>query len=149
MADFTGLEEQAYILGPNPGIGDLCSGRVWETQAPDYIELPRDDDGRALPYLVVTFQTPFASSQGRSIAVGEQRQPYMMAFMVTALSGDVNWSKQANAAVSRRLVGARPSDTAGEIKSVAGFSYFQSDTASRPTRFSSGTWFQVPINLAI
>lgn len=149
MADFTGLEEQAYILGPNPGIGDLCGGRVYETQVPDDVELPRDANGRLHPYLVVTFQTPFASSADRSIALGDRNQTHIMAFMVTAHSGDVNWTKQTNAAVARRLLDARPSATAGEIKSVAGFSYSQSDTASRPTRFSAGSWFQVAINLSI
>lgn len=141
----TGADVRAYIMSAS-GLGNLVGGRVYKTQVPDDVQLERED-GTVKPYIVVTFQTPFMSQQGRSVAGGEKKQPYVMSLMVTSFASDADAADAVNDQVLERLVGVRPSASAGEIQMVGGFSYSQSDAESRPTRYSSGAWFRVNVNL--
>ena len=147
MADFTGLTEQAYILHATTGVGAMAQGQVWEDQVPDDVELLTNDDGSVRPYLTLHFQTPFASAAGRSIGGHEGSQPYIMAFTAVAHAADPDSAKRLIAAAVVKLTGARPSTTAGEIRSRGGWSGNRPDSGSRPTRFLRGAWLQVPINL--
>ena len=144
MADFTGLDEQDWIIDQLLTVNP----RVHETSLPDEIIPERGADGKVKPYVVVTFQTPFASSQGRAIAGGEQAQPHIMPFMVFAFAGDARTARRLNAIIRRLLVGKRPSDSAGEIKVEGGGQYDRADNDSRPSRYGSGSFCKVHVGLA-
>lgn len=147
MADFTGLEEQAFILDDTTGVGAYCGGRVWESQVPDEVTIDTLDDGSVAPYITLHFQTPFASSNGRSIGGHEGDQPYIMAFSAVAHAADPDTAKRVIAGVQTKLTGLRPSSTAGEIRSRGGWPGADKATGSRPTRFLRGAWFEVVLNL--
>ena len=145
MADFTGLEEQDWIIDQLLTI----SPRVVETSAPDDVQLERTSDGTIKPYIVVTFQTPFASASGRSIAGGEQAQPHVMPFMVFAFAGDPKTARRLSAKIRVLLVGKRPSETAGDIKVEGGGQYDRADNDSRPSRYGSGSFCKVNVGLGL
>lgn len=147
MPDFTGQTERDYIMSASTGIGALAGGRVFKTAVPDEENLPRLADGKIKPYLVVTFQSPFSGSQGRSVAGGEQKQPHIMSGMAVSFAGDPDSAEALDNAVKRKLVGLIPSSGATPIRLVGGFSYDNSDTSSKPTRFAAGTWFKFHMNL--
>ena len=136
-------------MGTTGGIGGLAGGRVFKTKVPDDSELPRDSSGAVRPYVVVTFQSPFFSAQGRSVAGGEQKQPYIMPFMVTAFASDADAAEVLIDAVKVMLVGVQPTTGSGVIQLVGGRSYDLADSDSRPTRFASLAWFKVFVNLSL
>jgi hypothetical protein len=136
--DFTGDTECANIMDR---ISDLAGSRIWEIQVPDDVDLARETDGGVLPYVIVRFADPLALSSGRSIAEGEQRQPQRLSFTIIVIGGDADSVRTSLTAVKRRLVDFSPSDSANKIKARGGFSYPNSDTASRPTRFQKAGFF--------
>ena len=145
MADFTGLDEQEQILD---WLLEIIP-RVHETSVLDDDEVERYEDGSVKPYIVVTFQTPFASASGRSIAGGEQAQPHVMPFMVFAFAGDPKTARRLSAKIRVLLVGKRPSDTAGDIKVEGGGQYDRADNDSRPSRYGSGSFCKVNVGLGL
>ena len=140
-----GAAERAFIMSA-AGIGSFAGGRVWKTAVPDDVELPRDTAGRVRPYVIVRFSTPFAATRGRAIAGGEQSQPHIMSFTVTAYAGDADSADLTLSAVQNKLVGLIMPNC-GEIKANGGFSFPESDTSSKPSRYGVGSMFRVPINL--
>lgn len=144
MSDFTGEEEEAWILAT---LTTLVGGRVWESQVPDEVDLARETDGGVKPYIIVSFAEPSASAQGRNIATGEQGQPQLLSFQVEIYGGDADSVKEAARDVRRLLVGAQPSPAANPIRSSGGQSYSDSETASRPTRFKRVTFYRTIFNV--
>jgi hypothetical protein len=141
-----GREERARIMTT---LGTLAGGRVWKTAVPDHIGIPRDEDGKVVPYLVVKFSRPFSSTQGRSIAGGEKAQPHIMTFTVIAYAGDADSAEELIAEVQLRLVDLMASDSSTPIRSTGGFSFGESETGSKPTRFYEAGWFRTTLNLSI
>ncbi|ALJ19584.1 hypothetical protein [Microbacterium sp. No. 7] len=142
----TGKAERAFIMS---ALAPFAGGRNFKTEVPDERDLPRLGNGRIRPYNVVTFQRPFRMASGAAVAGGEKKRPYMMPFMIFSYAGDPDTADELGGAVSEVLIDARPSDTAGRIQCVGGFSYDQADTDSRPTRFAHAAWYRVHINLGI
>lgn len=144
--DFTGDTECANIMDR---ISDLAGGRIWEIQVPDDKDLARETDGGVLPYAIVRFADPLALAQGRSIAAGEQQQPYRLSFTIIVISGDADSARTTLSAIKRRLIDFSPSDSANKIKAKGGFSYPNGDTTSRPTRFQKAAFFTFTWNPGI
>lgn len=141
--DFTGEAEEDWILAT---LKTLAGGRVWETQVPDDVDLPRIPDGGVKPYIVVRFAEPLSSAQGRNIATGEQGQPQRLSFTVLVVGSDADSVKAVSRAHRRLLLGAQPSSLATPIKSSGGFAYSDSEAGSRPTRFNRATFYVTIIN---
>ncbi|UOE45883.1 hypothetical protein [Agromyces larvae] len=145
---YDGNEEIDWILGPD-GIGALAGGQVFETGVPDGTDLQRYSatDPRLRPYIVARFATPFASTRGRAAGAGEDEQPHVLSFTIVVYGGVAADVRRTRAAVQRRLVDKRPSPTSGVITSSGGFSYARTETEARPSRFESGMFGRVFINL--
>lgn len=141
-----GAAERAFIMSPTTGIGALAGGRGFKTAVPDDYKIPRRADGKIKPYWVARFSRPFASTRGRSIAGGEQAQPHIMSFTVTAYAGDADSAENLIREIQNTLVGLTPPG-AGFIQSKGGFSFPESESGSKPTRFGEGSFFQLAINL--
>jgi len=146
---YTGKDERAFIMDATTGIGALAGSRVWKGEVPDPEQIERLASGGVKPYIVVTFQMPFPSKSGRSLAGGEKKQPYVMPFMVVSYAGDPDSAEELDGAVRDKLLDAIPSPTAGPIAVQGGFTAPVKDTTSRPTRHAAGTWFDVLVNLGI
>lgn len=142
-ADFTGEVEEDWIITT---LSTLVGGRVWETQVPDDVDLPRLPSGGVHPYIIVRFAEPLASAQGRNIGSGEQGQPQRLSFTVLVIGSDADSVKEVSRAHRRLLVDAKPSALATAIKSSGGFAYSDSEAGSRPTRFNRATFYTTIIN---
>lgn len=141
-----GAAERAYIMDATTGIGSLAGGRVFKTAVPDDYVLPKFTDGKVKPYIVVRFSRPFASTRGRAIAGGEQSQPHIMSFTITAYAGDADSAEITMAAVQNKLVGLTP-PSAGFIQAKGGFSFPESESGAKPSRFGDGSFFSLTVNL--
>lgn len=142
--DFTGAAEMVWIrdaLREN-----LYGGRAWVTAVPDDVELPLDEDGTPKPYYILSFATPFASTQGRNIAGGEKTQPHVLSFSVTAWAGSADDARDAMTEASRLLVDEQPSLTSGQIKARGGTMFDEPAKDQRPTRYASAGFFRVVVN---
>lgn len=137
--DFTGLVEAGAVMAE---LKDLFGGRVWETSVPDDVELARAPDGKVKPYCIVRFGSPFASSQGRSIALPEQDQPHVFTFSVLVISGNADWTRSGMAEVNRALVGKRLSANSTPVKATGGFSYGTKEAGSTPSRAELASFYR-------
>lgn len=141
--DHTGLAERRWVEAVLNAIPDIPS---FTSQVDDATLLERLTSGAINGYTVVKFSAPFASERGRSIAAGEQGQPHIMSFTITAHAGNANDAGDILAEVNRRIVGAQPSQTSGPIKAKGGLSHSGSDASSRPTRFAETGFYRVDVN---
>lgn len=141
--DFTGAVEVQWIMNE---LGPLVGGNAFETRAPDETSLPRDKNGKTLPYIVVRFAQPFISSVGRNIG-REWGQPHILSFTVLVISGNSDWTRQMMAKAMRTLLGQNASNTSSDIQATGGFSYGVGESGSTPSRYELAQFFRTTINV--
>jgi len=127
----------------------LLDGNVY-TSLPEELQLPRyADTGLVMPYIILTFGSPFAAAADRSIE-GAAQQPQVMPVMVECWASNDKAARRTAGAVFERLLGWKPSeDNASELESSGGGLFQTRDASGRPTRFMQSVNFVTTINMSI
>lgn len=146
MSNFDGIAEVDALFA---AIGAYAGGQVFDTEVDDFTALARysTTDDRVKPYIVVQTNDPFASTQGRAIAGGEQAQPHVLMFTITVLGGKIKDVRAVTAALANLLLDMRLTPTSSPLRKTGGFSYSQAKTENAPSRKAIGSYYKTYINL--
>jgi hypothetical protein len=141
---FDGYAERTAIMTE---LQTLVGGRV-SKGLPDDQQLARFSvNGLIKPYINVQFGRPVPTSGDRAMGVGEDRQPYIMAFTVECYGPDSDSAERTAVAVTNLLINFVPNEpNSGRIKGAGGYAYGKPLEANKPTRFSEDCFFAVLIN---
>lgn len=126
----------------------LCGGRVYP-DLPEASELPRDDSGEILPYIVITFSSPVPLNDGRLMAFGELNQGYMMGVQVDCWGATRDIAGATAGAARRVLLGFVPNDSCDEIRTTGGAQFSMRASGALPSRAMEQIRMLVPMNLSI
>lgn len=124
----------------------LVGGRVYPG-VPDDTQLERNSAGAIKPFISVSFDTPYATGNDRSLD-GEQEQPHFLPLTVECWGGS-DLVAQAVAGEARKLlIGWIASPSSSEIRATPGGGRFSNRSAgAAPTRFVEVQAFETTINL--
>lgn len=146
MAEYASYDSMAERAAIMARLGTLAGGRVGKAH-PDAKKIERDEDGNALPYLVVRFGNPVPSARDRGLG-GETTQPHAFPWTVSACGGVLDDVEELSAAVRRKMLGWIPNPpNTGQTKGGSGYSYSALDSEKRPARFEEGTYWTCAMNL--
>jgi hypothetical protein len=128
-------------------LATLAGGRVEEGLTDDMLLARYAVSGVIKPYINVQFGAPIPSPLDRGMGVGEDKQPYVLAFTVECYGADSRTARLLAVAVRNLLINWEPNGTnANPIKGSGGYSYTRPIEQSKPTRFEEGCFFVVTIN---
>jgi hypothetical protein len=149
MADPVGIDivtvqdnitAQVKIIAPNTP--------VYEDTIPDDAQLPRDNQGLLVPYIVLRYGPIRPSYTGKGMA-GPRHDEYYATVDVMAVSSKGRRSRQINGAVVSNLIGFKP-DGASPIsmRTDAGdpAQFVVSSNEARPTQMVSSTRLKFNLN---
>lgn len=140
---FDGYAERTAIF---TALEALAGGRVYRGVT-DNVQLEHFNSGAIKPYINVQFGRPIPTAGDRGMGVGEDKQPYLMAFTIECYGADGDTAERLAADVTNLLINFTPNPpNSGPIKGAGGFSYTKPIEQSRPTRFAEDCFFQVLIN---
>jgi len=116
---------------------------------PDDALLDRNAMGAVLPYCVIKFAGPVPTRRDRRIAVGEEKQPVIMAVLVTAYAVSQEDADDLAADIVNALLGWAPDpDNATPYAAAGGYAFGTMSPTNKPSRFEEGISFQTTLNMA-
>jgi hypothetical protein len=146
MAGFNIVELQDAITAQVKAL--FPNTEVFEDTIPDDANLPQDETGKLVPYIVLRYGPIRPSYTGHSF-MGPRYDEYWASCDLIAISGNGRVSRKLNAALVGQMIGFKPDGTYPmQMRTDAGdpAQFVVSSNESRPTQYVSTTRLRFGVN---